>query len=69
MLRPVRITIIRHSLPLNIDVTMLLAVARDLLGHREQARALLAKGNELEEQIPRLESGNLTVLDEFLELR
>ncbi len=41
--------------PLDTEATMVLAMAQYRSGHQEQARASLAKGSEMEEQLPRLE--------------
>ena len=46
-------------LSLDTAATMVLAMAEYRSGHREQARASLAKGSEIEERLPRLESGDL----------
>jgi serine/threonine-protein kinase len=46
-------------LSLDTSATMVLAMAEYRSGHREQARASLAKGSEIEERLPRLESGDL----------
>jgi hypothetical protein len=46
-------------LPRDTEVYIVLAMSQHRLGQIEQARASLAKGAEIEQALPKLESGNL----------